>query len=287
MKPEGQTRKERREKEQKFIVAPEMELALIRARQRLAITLGTIALLLLIVAGVIAFLLLQSYRQGMVQTPISSAKPNLSLTQMPSTQQQLPLSSNVFQLPHHQETPSVGLGQIQPTQQPLAQPQALAVPEEIHHYLKQLEEIEKERKRMASDYWHAFSALNDLLKALQGVASEGSVWGEPKHDPQKTLQTYDDYIQRFSSLRQRLHQLKPPADCQQLHLSYDQALLAHINSIGALKQYIVTRNLTGAIFSGLTAQNQIDTALRIADDELESVCQRYGIAKPFTIGDNR
>jgi hypothetical protein len=64
-------------------------------------------------------------------------------------------------------------------------------------------------------------------------------------------------------------------------------LLAHINAIGSLKQRIVLKDMAGAALAGLTIQKQIDTALKIADNELASVCQRYGIAKPFDIGDNR
>lgn len=144
-----------------------------------------------------------------------------------------------------------------------------------------------QRKREASNYWVALSALNDLLKAMQGVAATGDILDAPDYNPQRTLQTYDTYLQRFLMLRQWLNQLKPPPDCLQLHYAYDKALLAHIGVINSLKQRIALKDLAGVALSGLTAQKQIDAALSAADNELTSVCQRYGIAKPFTIGDDR
>jgi predicted nucleic acid-binding protein len=161
------------------------------------------------------------------------------------------------------------------------------IPAGLLDYLEQLKKIEMQRKREASNYWVALSALDDLLKALKGVASTGDILDAPEYNPQKTLQTYDAYLQRFLMLRQWLHQLSPPVECQQLHQSYDQALLAHIGTINSLKQRIALRDLAGTALSGLTAQKQINTALNIADNELTSVCQRYGITKLFTIGDNR
>lgn len=319
MKPEGQVPKEQHQ-EQKFIVAPETELTLIRARQRLAITIGVIVFLLLAAGGGIAFLLMQKYQQGFVQTPSPiGEKPTPSLVQTPAQREQVPSGVNIAQLPQ-QEAPSTGLVQTPPPpptplpvqgaqssvpsqsllaqpqpkqlqpppmQQPPMQIQRPTIPAGLLDYLEQLKKIEMQRKREASNYWIALSALDDLLKALQGVASTGDILDAPEYNPQKTLQTYDAYLQRFLMLRQWLHQLRPPPECQQLHQAYDQALLAHIGTINALKQRIALKDLAGAALSGLTAQKQIDTALSIADNELTSVCQRYGIAKPFNIGDNR
>lgn len=320
MKPEGQIPKEQQNKEQKFIVAPETELTLIRARQRLAITIGVIALLLIAAGGSIALLLMQKYQQGLVQIPTSEEKSMPGLAQTPVTQQQIPSGENIAQLPQRQEESSMGLVQTPPPppvplpvqgaqstvpsqsllaqpqpkqtqqlpiQQPPMQIQRPTIPAGLLDYLEQLKRIEMQRKREASNYWLALGALEDLLKAMQGVAATGDILDAPEYNPQRTLQTYDAYLQRFLALRQWLHQLQPPPECQQLHQSYDQALLAHIGTINALRQRIALKDLAGVALSGLTAQKQIDTALSIADNELASVCQRYGITKPFTIGDKR
>ncbi len=323
MKPKGQIPKEQQNKEQKFIVAPETELTLIRARQRLAITIGVIALLLIATGGSIALLLMQKYQQGLVQMPSSEEEKSMpGLAQTPTTLQQVPSGENIVQLPHRQEESSMGLIQTpppppvplpvqgaqstvpsqsllaqpqpqpkQPQQLPIQQPpmqiQRPTIPAGLLDYLEHLKRIEMQRKREASNYWLALSALQDLLKAMQGVAATGDILDAPEYNPQRTLQTYDAYLQRFLALRQWLHQLRPPPECQQLHQSYDQALLAHIGTINALKQRIALKDLAGVALSGLTAQKQIETALSIADNELASVCQRYGITKPFTIGDNR
>jgi len=302
MKPEGKARGEQERREQKFIVAPETELALIRARQKLAITVGVILFLLLAAGGSIAFLLLQKYQQGLVVAPKPGEEPSPSLAQSPSTSREAPLAGNIAQLPQRQETSSSGLVQTPPPppapipvqqtqplpmQQPPAQVQRPSIPEGLLDYLEQLKRIEMQRKREASNYWVALSALNDLLKAMQGVAATGDILDAPDYNPQRTLQTYDAYLQRFLMLRQWLNQLKPPPECLQLHYAYDKALLAHIGVINSLRQRIALKDLAGVALSGLTAQKQIDAALSAADNELTSVCQRYGIAKPFTIGDNR
>ena len=316
-KPEQQTPKE--SKGQRFIVAPEAELEVMKARQKLAITIGVVALLLLLAGGGVAFLLMQKYQQGLAQLPTVQEKPATGLAQTLETQHQP--SANIAQVPQQHEAPSTGLVQAppppptplpvqqvqqsipaqsllerprppqqpqpMPIQQPPIQPQKPTIPPGLLDYLQQLKRIEMQRKREASNYWIALQALEDLVKALQGVASTGDISDAPEYNPQKTLQTYDAYMQRFMMLRQWLHQLRPPAECQQLHQAYDQALLAHINAIGSLKQRIALKDMAGAALAGLTIQKQIDTALKIADNELASVCQRYGIAKPFDIGDNR
>ncbi|MCS3920886.1 hypothetical protein Q2T83_08195 [Fervidibacter sacchari] len=316
-KPERQVTKEGEGK--RFIVAPEAELEVVKARQKLAITTGVIALLLLLVGGGVAFLLMQKYQQGLAQLPTVQEKPASGLAQTLETQ--LQPSTNIAQVPQQQETPATGLVQAppppptpfpvqqvqqgipaqslleqprppqqfqpMPIQQPTIQPQKPAIPPGLLDYLEQLRRIEMQRKREASNYWIALQALEDLVKALQGVASTGDILNAPEYNPQKTLQTYDAYMQRFMMLRQWLHQLRPPPECQQLHQAYDRALLAHINAIGSLKQRILLKDMAGAALSGLTIQKQIDAALKVADNELASVCHRYGIAKPFDIGDNR
>lgn len=321
MKREGQTPKKGQLKEQKFIIAPETELALVKARQRLAITIGVIGFLLLAAGGAIAFLLLQKYQQGMAQLtkvdvkskasfvqaptqlqteqPLNIAQtgkeepsqPSPSLLQAPPTppiplpvqqaQQSLPSQSLLAQTKPQQQLPSP----IQP--QPVPQPQRPSVPAGLPDYLEQLRRIEMQRKSEASNIWVALQALGELVKAMQGIAATGDILEASNYDPQQTLRSYDIYLQRFMFLRQWLHKLNPPQECLSLHQAYDQALLAHINAIGSLKQKIFLKDLAGVALSGLTLQKQIDNALNIADNELAAVCQRYGIQKPFKIGDER
>lgn len=307
-------------KERKFIVAPESEIELVRARQKLAITIGVIALTLLLVGSGIAFLFVQKYRQGLVQFPSTGEKAAQGFVQTPATQGVQPQPSADIAQSVKQEPSSAGLVQtpppppvplpVQQTQQSIpaqslleqpkpkepqtlpmqqfpVQPQRPTIPVGLLDYLEQLKRIEMQRKREANNYWIALQALSELLQAMQGVASTGDILDAPDYNPQKTLQAYDAYQQRFLMLRQWLHRLQPPPECQQLHQAYDQALLAHINAVASLKQRIILKDLAGAALSGLTTQKQIDVALSIADNELSSVCQRYGIAKPFTIGDDR
>lgn len=309
-----------KQKEQKFIVAPESEIELVRARQKLAITIGVIALTLLLVGSGIAFLLIQKYQQGLVQLPSTVKKSAQGFVQAPATQgiqpqlpadiaqsvKQEPSSAGLVQtppsppvpLPVQQtqqgipaqsllEQPKPKEPQTLPVQQFPVQPQRPTIPAGLLDYLEQLKRIEMQRKREANNYWIALQALSELLQVMQGAASTGDILNAPDYNPQRTLQAYDAYQQRFSMLRQWLHKLQPPPECQQLHQAYDQALLAHINAVASLEQRITLKDLAGAALSGLTTQKQIDFALSFADNELSSVCQRYGIPKPFTIGDNR
>ncbi|MFA0754125.1 MAG: hypothetical protein IMHGJWDQ_001909 [Candidatus Fervidibacter sp.] len=293
--PEGEGKPEKGQgREQRFLVAPETELELLRARQRLAITFGILALVLLLTGGAIAFLLLQRYRQGLVQTPLAVEKPAPALVQTPvspslppniaQAPQQLSPSTSLVQTPPPPPVP-MPVQTVKPTVPQSAQSAQPAIPPGLTDYLEQLRRIEEQRKREASNLWIALHALMDLLKAMQGVAASGDILDAPNYDPQKSLQAYDAYQQRFTQLRQWLHQLQPPPECMQLHHAYDQALLAHINAIASLKQRIATKDLAGAALGGLTFQRQIDNALGVADKELAAVCQRYGISKFFTIGD--
>ncbi len=281
--------------ERRVLVAPESELEVLRARQRLAITLGVVALLLMLTAGSIAFFLMQRYQQGLMQTPVVNKPSPTGLLQAPQpTQQQAPSfaqvpeppspSTSLLQAPPPPPVPTP-LQTVQPMQPTQPAPQQPPIPAGLLDYLEQLRRIEQQRKREASNVWVALQALNDLLKAMQGVAASGDILDAPDYNPQETLKAYDAYQQRFIALRQWLHRLNPPPECLQLHQAYDQALLSHINAVGSLKQRIVLKDLAGAALSGLTLQKQIDAALSMADDELSAVCQRYGIVKFFTIGD--
>jgi len=78
-KPESKMPKEG--KGQKFIVAPETELEVVKARQKLAVTIGVVALLLLLAGGGVALLLMQKYQQGLAQLPTVQEKPATTLVQ--------------------------------------------------------------------------------------------------------------------------------------------------------------------------------------------------------------
>jgi len=152
--------------------------------------------------------------------------------------------------------------------------------------LEQLRRIEIRRKREAKNIWLAIAALGELVKAMQGIASSGDILDAPSnYDPQKTLQTFATYQTNFAQLRQWLHRLQPPPECLALHQAYDQALQAHINTVGKLQERVQMKDLAGTAMMGLTAQGQISSALQAADGELAAVCARYGIQKFFSIGD--
>ena len=170
-KPEKQSPKG--EKEQRFIVAPGTELEVLKARQKLAITVGVVALLLLLAGGGVAFLLMQKYQQGLAQLPTVQEKPASGLAQTLETQPQP--SVNIAQVPQQHEAPSTGLVQAppppptplpvqqvqqgvpaqslleqprppqqfqpMPIQQPTIQPQKPAIPPGLLDYLEQLRRI--------------------------------------------------------------------------------------------------------------------------------------------------
>ncbi len=276
------------------LVAPETELEVLRARQRLALTFGVIALLLVLLGGGIAFLLMRQYQQGLIQVPTAEKPPAPTFLQAPQTPspsspsfvqvpQAQPPESGLLQAPPPPPTP-VPLQTVQPAVPQPVPSQQPTLPVGLWDYLEQLRRIEQQRKNEANNFWIALQSLWDLLKALQGVAATGDPLEAPNYDPQANLKAYDAYQQRFSILHQALRQLKPPPECWSLHQAYDQALQTHINAIVSLKQRILAKDLLGAAF-GLTLQKQIDNALAAADNELAAICYRFGIAKPFTIGD--
>jgi hypothetical protein len=103
-----------------------------------------------------------------------------------------------------------------------------------------------QRKREAKNIWLAVAALGDLVKAMQGIASSGDILDTPSnYDPQKTLQTFATYQTNFAQLRQWLHRLQPPPECLALHQAYDQALQAHINTVGKLQERVQMKDLAG------------------------------------------
>ncbi|MFA0760931.1 MAG: hypothetical protein HZLCBSQH_001033 [Candidatus Fervidibacterota bacterium] len=276
------------------------ELVVWQARQRFALTLGAILLLLLLVGGGMALLLLREWRTSLVQAP-PPPKPSRQFLQAPPsppTQGQFAQASPLPSPPANpavtspMPTPSPPTVTTQPpTPQPVppptAQPQhPSSLPKAVLDYLEQLRRIEIRRKREAKNIWLAIAALGELVKAMQGIASSGDILDAPSnYDPQKTLQTFATYQTNFAQLRQWLHRLQPPPECLALHQAYDQALQAHINTVGKLQERVQMKDLAGTAMMGLTAQGQISSALQAADGELAAVCARYGIQKFFSIGD--
>jgi hypothetical protein len=279
------------------------ELIVWQARQRFALTLGAVLLLLLLVGGGMALLLLREWRTPIAQAP-SPPKPSgqfLQAPPSPSTQGQFaqappmpsPLANPAVAPP--MPTPSPPTVTAQPSQPPTPQPatpptaqpqQPSPPPKAVLDYLDELRRIEMRRKQEAKNIWLAVAALGELVKAMQGIASGGDILDTPSnYDPQKTLQTFATYQTNFAQLRQWLHRLQPPPECLALHQAYDQALQAHINTIGKLQERVQMKDLAGTAMMGLTAQGQISSALQAADSELAAVCARYGIQKFFSIGD--
>lgn len=314
--PQRFVERQKREEAHRPIVTPETELEILRARQKLALTMGGIALVLLLIGGAIAFVLLQRWSRhqtamslaqvpsspapittgSLVQTPVqppNPSMPNLAQTPVQPPNPPMPNLTQTPVQPPNPPMPNVVQTPAQPTpptavvSPPRLSPQRPPTPPKaLSDYLEQLRRIEQQRKREAKNFWIALQALSDLVKALQGVAASGDILDAPSdYDPQKTLRSYDAYQARFNALRQWLHQLQPPPECLTLHNAYDQALQAHINAIGKLKERVRLKDLAGVAFSSLGAQGQIDGALQTADSELEAVCAQYGIAKFFTIGD--
>ncbi|MFA0732711.1 MAG: hypothetical protein LKKZDAJK_002837 [Candidatus Fervidibacter sp.] len=276
------------------------ELVVWQARQRFALTLGAILLLLLLVGGGMALLLLREWRTSLVQAP-PPPKPSRQFLQAPPsppTQGQFAQASPLPSPPANpavtspMPTPSPPTVTTQPpTPQPVPPPTAQpqhppSLPKAVLDYLEQLRRIEIRRKREAKNIWLAIAALGELVKAMQGIASSGDILDAPSnYDPQKTLQTFATYQTNFAQLRQWLHRLQPPPECLALHQAYDQALQAHINTVGKLQERVQMKDLAGTAMMGLTAQGQISSALQAADGELAAVCARYGIQKFFSIGD--
>jgi hypothetical protein len=265
------------------------ELVVWQARQRFALTLGAVLFVLLLVGGVMALFLLREWRTSLAQVP-SMPKPSSRLAQT------LPLPSATANPavapPMEAPLPPVVTIQPQPPQmpssptQPQPPPSPASPPKAVVDYLEQLRRIEMRRKREAKNIWLAIAALGDLVKAMQGIASSGDILDTPSnYAPQKTLQTFATYQTNFAQLRQWLHRLQPPPECLALHQAYDQALQAHINTVGKLQERVQMKDLAGTAMMGLTAQGQISSALQAADGELAAVCARYGIQKFFSIGD--
>ncbi|MCS7223494.1 MAG: hypothetical protein NZ959_02875 [Armatimonadetes bacterium] len=282
------------------------ELEVLKARQKLALTVGLICLVILIVAGLLGIALLdrwgrivsvssgsagiasplQAVRpdpvtgQGLVQTPVRGPTTSSGLIETPVRPD---ATSALAQTPVGPPVPTDPSRMPPVPQQP--QTPSPSISPYVPEYLDQLRRIEDQRKKEANNLWLALGALKDLLGAFQGITSSGDLLEGTGQPPQGTaLSTYDAYQGAFERLRQWLHQLVPPPECQDLHRAYDDALRHHIETVATLKQKVAAKDLWGVAFFGLGAQGRIDAALSAADSELGAVCARLGINKFFSIG---
>ncbi len=293
-----------------FVVGEETgagELEIIRARQRLALTVGGLCLVALLVAGLLIWLLMERWSQiaSLTSPTISpnnpfsaigtASQPGTGLAQVPVAPGRAP--GGILQTPIG---PEPSLSPLQTPVRPIpgaemgrvpglpSYPYGAASPTppgQIPDYLEQLRRIEQERKRQSNNLWIALGALRDLLGAFRPGSVGDDVSAVPEGNPEeKALPAYDAYRASFEGLRQQLHQLQPPPECQRLHQAYDAALQQHIETIESLKRRILANDLGGVVFYGLGAQGRIDSALAVADSELENVCAQLRIPKFFSIG---
>lgn len=210
-------------------------------------------------------------------------------------------------------TPAAPLPGPPITEAPKANPPQLA-PEDpnkkaIEAYLQKVSYIEKERQRVVNDLTVALFALELLKAGVGNPVPPGMewVWGDDpsvaaaakekskSETPDQAQQAIGDYVGKLKVLDDQLKATTPiPPPAMPFAQSYNSAFYEYAGAmiqIGQIMQQAKSdpgqaQSLAGQL-SGMKGSlgSRKDRALAAADQQLATLCQKYGIQKPFDVTD--
>lgn len=165
------------------------------------------------------------------------------------------------------------------------QPQQPMPPADILAYLRALERIERKRRSLSSGAGGVFELLNAAIGLVQSINPEAADSAQADASRQRITAGFARYRMAYLQLLRQFRAIPPPTACQQLALSYERALVMHVQTIQELEQAMATRDISKPLFALLTVDRKLKSALNVADNALATVCYRYSIPKFFRIGD--
>jgi len=173
---------------------------------------------------------------------------------------------------------------------------AKSMPKDVYDWLKHLERIERERRRMATAQAAELSVA--MTKMSLGGATEmlkGLMSGEEPGGEEPPLPT-DDLVKSTEAKRQDWAKLiedyrsfPPPAECGPAAAAYDEALtetramMMEVLESMALAQEDPDKAIAALTSLQGTSTERIDVAGKDTDREVQAICDKYETRKWFGI----
>ncbi len=171
------------------------------------------------------------------------------------------------------------------TNAPMQPPAVL--PPDVVAYLTFLQQIEQRRMALNNDLSGAM-AMMTVAQGMQGAQADPEGGGEAagKQSTQKLSQGYADYAVKWQTLIRDYRVTPVPPACFLLSNSYLKYLSDYTTVITKLQVSLLNHDSSGLpdLSSVAQVQAQVDADGASADGELGSLCGRYRVPKPFSIG---
>ncbi len=222
-----------------------------------------------------------------------TSKPAMP-TPNPLVQAPPPLSvpSNIVQAPDNTPPPP-------PVQQPTIVPADTPPPQDVIDYLKFLKRIEATKKQLihaqSADLSVAQTMLPvDQIKSYLNFDQDPGQGGSGQDDAKKRLEDLskrtNEIGNQWNLLAAEFNQVSPPESCRDLRNKY----LDQLGKIQAeiIQVYAILGKVQADPASALHDAEamkgsgaDVDTAMRLADDELGNVCHKFKLTKDFDISE--
>lgn len=154
----------------------------------------------------------------------------------------------------------------------------ITAPAEVLDYLDFLGKIEAQRIVLKNNVNGALG----MLGAAKGM--EGATEPDQQQGAKSQINSgYTDYTAQWQNLVSQFQSTQPPPECEELANDYDRLLTDYASYISQIQVAMQNKDLNTLMSLQGTAGVQINTDAATADTALSTLCQKYGIQKPFNI----
>ncbi|MBL8086747.1 MAG: zinc ribbon domain-containing protein [Chthonomonas sp.] len=176
-------------------------------------------------------------------------------------------------------------------------PSRTRMPEDVRQYLLHVEATEKQRRQIALKHLGVVRVkMTELmagggLDALKDIMNSDPLGEDPKSPADKLKVDFAAMRSDWRAVLDFLNTKTPPGECQALHDSYDQSVRETgaqiLNLLDILDHASSDPASAVSTLEGMKgASKDIEQAARKANDEVESICQRYDERAWFSISDD-
>ena len=127
--------------------------------------------------------------------------------------------------------------------------------------------------------------LSQYEEAMATTPEEEAAAKEKSRHPQSTERLQQDinsYITSLGQLDRELRAIPAPRPAYDFARAYENSLVQYASAILAISQAVQAQNID---ISAKALGGQKDQALTLADKQLVTLCDKYGINKPFDVSD--
>ncbi|MHB0999734.1 MAG: zinc ribbon domain-containing protein [Armatimonadota bacterium] len=196
----------------------------------------------------------------------------MDISRVPSHRQ-----TSVLNAPAAPDAPQPGILQGEGPRLVPAEPES-GPPADVLAYLEHVKKVEMYRRSMRLDLTPAF----DMLKKAYSIREEPGD-EERAETNQEISSGYSEYTLKWQQIVAYFNSVRAPESCRPLAGAYSDALGRYSSVMIKIQFCLEKKDLTGLTDLRGSAQSNVDSSLRKANEELVTICKYYGINRSFEI----